>query len=196
FTEKEVLSPLGFAWRFYDVSAIWTERNVLMQSSYWPRRAQLEIVGFQRSKDDPNDMRIARDEPKKRPNLQVRAIEWVIAERDAAKAPQGWRAMTWADLKKHKLVDDSVLAAVAIPEDFEHWAVDSDEMDPALRNALFGENAKGVPATSGAMRANFDLPEQQQKIAARAAAAELDQWLDWKHWTVDKVALQKEISTV
>jgi hypothetical protein len=196
FTETEAVSPVGFAWRFYDVSAIWTERSVMMKNSYWPRRAQLEVVNFHRSKDDPNDMRIARDDPKKRPDLQVRAIEWVIADRDPAKAPYGWRPLTWADLKEHHLVDEKVLNAVTIPVDFEFWAVDTDELEPALRNALFGENAKAAPATSGAMRENFKLPEQQQKIAARQAASELDQWLDWQHWTVDKLALQKENTDV
>jgi hypothetical protein len=196
FVEEQALSPAGFSWRFWDVGMIWTERNVLMQSTYWPRRSQLEIGNFHPAKDDPNDMRIARDDPKKRPDLYVRAIQWVIADRDSKKAPYGWRPMTWADLAERKLVDEKLLAAVNIPKDFADWAVDADELDPALRNALFGENTKSAPATSGAMREDFAKPEQQAKISARNAVADLDQWLDWKHWTVDKLAVQKENTDV
>ena len=87
--ETEWLDPYRFCWKFYDVAAIWTDGNVLMQNSYWPRHAFLEIGRFQPSKENANEMRVARDDV--RPDLQVRAYEWVIADRDRVKAHAGSR---------------------------------------------------------------------------------------------------------
>ena len=38
---------------------IWVERNVLLQNSYWPRRAYLELARFQsKPGGNPNEMRV------------------------------------------------------------------------------------------------------------------------------------------
>ncbi len=74
--------------RFNETAAIWFERNILLQNTIWPRRAQLELIGF------PNkELRVGKDN--KVPPLRVRALEYVIAD---AKSPEGWRALTWNDL--------------------------------------------------------------------------------------------------
>ena len=75
-------------YRFHDVASIWVERNILLMNSYWPRRAYLEIIGFQDSEEHPGQMRVAAAE--ERPSLQVRALEWVIAD---SLADGGWRPL-------------------------------------------------------------------------------------------------------
>jgi hypothetical protein len=84
-------NPLSdFAVRFRDVAAIWTERNVLLQNTIWPRRAYLELLEFPAS----GDLRVGRDSPS--PRLRVKAVRWLIADPNA---PEGWRAARWDDLK-------------------------------------------------------------------------------------------------
>jgi hypothetical protein len=181
--ETEWLDPQRFCWKFYDVGAIWTERNVLMQNSYWPRHAYLEIGRFQPSKENPNEMRVARDDV--RPDLQVRAYEWVIADRDRDKAPHGWRALTWRDLADKKLIEPDMLACVKIPADFAYWQVDPEELEPNLVGALFDTSAQERP--SGELRKHFQLPSVQRKIQERGAHAELTDWLNWQTWKMDKL---------
>ena len=81
-------APAEFAWRFADVAAIWAERNLLLRNTPWPRRAHLELVGF-----DGRELRVGKDAPP--PKVRVRAYEWVIAD---ASARAGWRPLRWADL--------------------------------------------------------------------------------------------------
>ncbi len=184
-----MISPWGFAWRFYDVAAIWTERNIFMMSTYWPRRAHLEFARFQALKKDPNDMRVPADEEDKGV-LQVRAYEWVIADRDAKKAPHGWRSLTWKDLSEHRIVKQALLARVKIPVDFPDWKMDADELEPNLVKAVFGEDTKD--RKSGEVRAHLKQASVQRKIAERGADEAVEKWLDWNHWTVDKIKLLKD----
>jgi hypothetical protein len=81
--------PGNFIVRFGNVTGIWFERNVLLTGTIWPRRAQLEVLGFPES----GDLRVGRDAAA--PTLRVRALKWVVAD---ARAPQGWRSMHWSDL--------------------------------------------------------------------------------------------------
>jgi hypothetical protein len=90
---------VDFGYRFTDVSAIWAERNLLLQNTLWPRRAYLEILDFPES----GELRIGRDAPS--PRIRVRALKWVIADR---RAPDGWRALTWADLNSDLLMGRAV----------------------------------------------------------------------------------------
>jgi hypothetical protein len=98
-------NPLtDFLVRFRDVSAIWFERNVLLWNTIWPRNVYLELVDFPAS----GDLRVGRDNPAVR--LKVRSIKWLIADRNA---PEGWRAMTWADVTPDLL--GGPLPAIAQP---------------------------------------------------------------------------------
>ncbi len=203
---KEPMNPYVFSWKFYDTASIWTERNVLMMKTYWPRRAHLEIGRFQPSALDPNDMRVPMPSDE-RPALTVRAYEWVIADRDEKKAPYGWRPLTWHDLADHHLVDAQVVEQVRIPGNFKHWQVDPEELEPNLTAALFGTDTH--VRTSSETRAYLDelhaakhqandlsLPwERRRAIKAAnepANQAQLAKWLDWTEWTVDKLKQQKD----
>jgi hypothetical protein len=85
-------NPLqDFAVRFRDVSAIWTERNILLQNTIWPRKAYLQLLDFPAS----GDLRVGRDSPS--PRLRVRAVRWLIAD---SQADEGWRAATWQDIER------------------------------------------------------------------------------------------------
>lgn len=80
-----------FSGRFNEVAVIWFERNVLLHDAFWPRRAYLELLDF------PGDeKRIGRDASS--PAVRVRALKWVVADRDRVKAPEGWRALQWDEV--------------------------------------------------------------------------------------------------
>ncbi|MCZ2343687.1 MAG: hypothetical protein LC104_18115 [Bacteroidales bacterium] len=81
-------SPGTFAWQFGDVVTIWGERNLLLLNTPWPRHAHLELVGF-----DGEELRIGKDAPA--PTIRVRAVEWVIADRETR---EGWRPLRYSDL--------------------------------------------------------------------------------------------------
>jgi hypothetical protein len=87
---RRTTNVADFGYRFADISGIWFERNILMHDVLWPRRSMLEIVEF----PETGEMRIGRDAPS--PRIRARALKWVVADADA---PEGWRSMTWADLK-------------------------------------------------------------------------------------------------
>jgi hypothetical protein len=75
--------------RFRETAVTWLRRDVLLQNVIWPRKAYLEVLDFPES----GDLRVGRDAPS--PRLRIKARRWVFAD---AAAPEGWRAMTWADL--------------------------------------------------------------------------------------------------
>jgi hypothetical protein len=132
------LTPYSFAWKFGDVAAIWTERNILMDNTYWPRRAYLVIEGFEPSANNPNEMRVARDDA--RPDLQARALQWVLADR---LAPNGWRALYWRDLPG--LLDAGLVGDVAFPKELAQMRLGTlDDIavqmqDESVRIALRGD---------------------------------------------------------
>jgi hypothetical protein len=88
-----------------DVSTIWVERNILLRNTIWPRRAHLEIVDY------PEDLRIPRDSSP--PALRVRAWKYIVADE---KAPEGWRLLTWDDLKNR-----SDLGGDDVPDVPAYW---------------------------------------------------------------------------
>src|SRR5262249_45637281 len=111
---------MKFLYRFRDVASIWTERNLLLKDSYWPRQAYLEVIRFKGSKNDPKEMRIPDGSS---PELWVRSARWVVAD---ATAPEGWRPMRWNELEKylgHKVT-------VPLPKDWDGWVVDLDDLNP------------------------------------------------------------------
>ncbi len=105
----------------HEVSAIWFERNILLQDTIWPRRAYLELIDFPAS----GEIRLGRGATP--PTLRARALKYVIAgapSREAQdryraaleargesaehveellkafrkKPAEGWRGLAWADL--------------------------------------------------------------------------------------------------
>ncbi|MDB5312304.1 MAG: hypothetical protein JWO38_6506 [Gemmataceae bacterium] len=91
--------PYRFGWRFAHVTGVFLERNVLLQSTPWPRRAHLELVGL------PDDeIRVDKGAPDR--VIRAKAYRWVVADRTV---PMGWRPMTWADVTEG-LVDGPVPA--------------------------------------------------------------------------------------
>ena len=72
---------------FNEVATIWTERNVLLRNTIWPRRAYLEIlpfegaVGLEGGSADPTELRIPQGTQP--PPLRVRAWKYIIADGDS-----------------------------------------------------------------------------------------------------------------
>lgn len=129
-----------------DVCGIFTERNVLFTPTPWPRRAHLEVTDFD---DDghPNELRIGKGSATP-PKVSARAIKWVVAD-DPWKNPDGWRAMTVADLKTYSIAPPaSVESDAARIDDWERTFGPSDD-DPTL---LALTVAADMPANSRNLR--------------------------------------------
>jgi hypothetical protein len=92
---------------FHEVATIWFERNVLLRDTIWPRRAYLVVL-----EPDTDNLRLGRD--KQSPSIRVRALKYVVAD---PKTSEGWRALTWKDLKdkKHLIGGEPAVA----PEDWK-----------------------------------------------------------------------------
>src|SRR5438128_534535 len=168
-------SPVAFLGNFDDTAAIWTERNVLLMDSYWPRRAYLEIVRFPDTPSHPGEMKVGRDE--QRPELLVRAVQWVIADR---KADDGWRALRWSDLPDYLPTD--LLDQVAIPADYPGWLVDLDDLDPAVASNALPADWQGK--TTGAVRQQMQTEKMQTALHNASAEKAMEELLDWRSWTV------------
>jgi hypothetical protein len=180
-------SPLRFLAGFSDTAAIWTERNLLLMDSFWPRSAHLEMIRYQDTPSHPGEMRVGRDE--QRPDLLVRAVQWVIADRAAA---DGWRALQWTDLPA--LLPNDLLDRVAIPQDFGHWVVDLDDLDPDVPANVVPVAWHGK--TSGEVRQAMQQPAVRATLQQFQAEAAVEKLLDWRVWTVDKIVLQEQKAEV
>lgn len=176
-------SPMAFLGNFTDTSAIWTERNVFLMDSYWPRRAYLEIVRFQDTPSHPGEMRVGRDE--QRPELLVRAVQWVVADRQA---PDGWRALRWSDLSNYLPKD--LLDKVAIPAEFPGWLVDLDDLDAEVASNVLPADWQGK--TTGVVRQQMQTEKMQALLHNSIPKQAVDALLDWHSWSVDKIKLQEE----
>jgi hypothetical protein len=179
-------SPADYFYRFNDVGGIWVERNVLLMDSYWPRRAYLEVIRFQDTPDHPNEMRVGRDE--QRPDIQVRAVQWVIADRGAR---DGWRPLLWKDLRG--LLDASELQ-VSIPADWQGWVIDLDDLDARIPTGVLPVDWQG--RTAGDIDKETRKEHVRRAIAAASATEAVTELLTWRDWTVDKLQLQLERNSV
>jgi hypothetical protein len=104
---------------FNEVATIWTERNVLLRNTIWPRRAYLEILPFEGKVGleggnslDPTELRIPQGTQP--PTLRVRAWKYIISDSHSA---EGWRLLTWDDLAKNT----SFLGGLDLPALPEGW---------------------------------------------------------------------------
>lgn len=176
-------SPVPFFWNFNDAAAIWTERNILLMNSYWPRHAYLEIVRFQDTPTHPGEMRVGREE--QRPDVQIRAVQWVVADR---RSPDGWRALRWHDLPR--FVDKTLLDQVAIPESWGHWLVDLDDLDPAIPSGMLPLTWHGKSV--GEVRQELANPALEATLKKANAAQAVGTLLAWQSWTLDKIQLQEK----
>jgi hypothetical protein len=84
--------------QFHDVAGTWFDRNNLLQNEPWPRRAHLEVLGFEKG-----EIRIS-NETVEQP-VHVRAIKWGWAD---DKAVGGYRAATGADLSHKAALGDNL----------------------------------------------------------------------------------------
>jgi hypothetical protein len=183
------VSPTDTLIRSYHTAAIWSERNLLLMNSYWPRQAYLELVRFQDTPEHPGEMRIGRDD--QRPDLQARAYQWVVAD-DAAKASGGWRPLKWADLPA--LLGPELPASVKISPLWGGWVIDLEDLDKNIPNGVLPSRWQGQ--TSGAIRQELTKPEVQARLGRAGAHQAVDNLLDWTTWTVDKIAIQHKNGTV
>jgi hypothetical protein len=151
-----------FVWKFNDVAVIWFERNILLEDTIWPRKAHLELLDF-----PGEEIRVGRDSPA--PTLRVRAIKWVIADKDREKAPEGWRALRWADLTEDLL--GAPVPQESLPDEWRDWTVDQIELQmerPEVRRVL-GDGPEGKPL--------LDLENVLSRLHERAAASSMSRRL-------------------
>jgi hypothetical protein len=179
--------PGDFVIRFHHTASIWTERNILLMNTYWPRQAHLELVRFQQSPRHPGEMRVGRDE--QRPDLHVRSFQWLIAD---DKARGGWRPARWQDLDQ--LVGQDMVARVNIPSEWQGWRIDLDDLDEKVPGNVLPSGWQGM--TSGFIRGELQKPELRESIRRAGAAIAVEAMLDWHTWTVDKIMVQERIGDV
>jgi hypothetical protein len=148
-----------FVQRFNDVAVIWFERNILLIDTIWPRRSHLELVGFPPS----GDLRIGRDAPP--PTLRVKALVWVIADNDRKRAPEGWRALHWADLKP------DLLAAAPVPRDlpagWDGQSLDWIELQldkPEVVNSLPADHVLGLRELFRRLEETAGQPKMSRRL--------------------------------
>jgi len=110
----------GFA-AFHQAAGLALERNVLLQNTIWPRRAFLEVLDW----PEKGEKRIGKDDSA--PAIKVRAYKWVVAD---SKASEGWRALTWHDLERHRHYLGEAVPAVNFRErneqDQKDWGLPRD----------------------------------------------------------------------
>ena len=98
-------SPLSFFWHSAHIASIWSERNLALMHTPWPRQVHLEYVNF-----PADELRVAKDAALTKPvAVRVRAAKWVVAD---PSAPVGWRPMLWSDVPI--LLGDEALKSLPI----------------------------------------------------------------------------------
>jgi len=96
-----------------DVAGIWTERNLLMQNTPWPRRAFLEIVNFD-DEGHPNELRVGKGAPIP-PKISAKVYKYVVA---APGTYDGWRPMKVLDLLAYSYSADYSLNPETTVDDY------------------------------------------------------------------------------
>ena len=179
-------APMHFFTRFNQTGAILTERNVLLDSSYWPPNTMIELIRF-----PGTALGVPRDE--ERPEVKVRYVHWAIAD-NGTEAPRGWRALRFSDLAE-------VLGAepiIDLPTDWGGWIIDMDDLDAEVPAGAVPPDWNWQLQSSGYIRK--ELTKQQVKDVLDRVAAnkgkstltrdKLYSMLNWRHWTVDKIEIQ------
>ncbi len=156
------VKPVRAGWKFFHVSTILAERNVLLLNTPWPRRALIELQG-----DAQNGLRVARDGAP--PHIKVKSYRWVIADRSR---PDGWRPLMWSDVTESLVgipIPEPSFASVNSPEgnsqhsaNASEWTVDHvDEIgrdDPSLKPVLDRLDAMADDPSYGRKLRHLDTP--------------------------------------
>jgi hypothetical protein len=144
------VSPADFVIRFGDTAGIWFERNILLHNTIWPRRAHLELVHF----PENGELKVGRNASP--PALRVRALKWVVAD---ARAPEGWRAMTWADLRPE--YTGTEIAPDMMPANWRSWTMDrlESQLDrPEVQATLTADTVINLRSLFAQMEEKAALP--------------------------------------
>lgn len=122
-----------FGWRFFHVSQILAERNLLLKTTPWPRRAYFEFVDF------PSEGELHLDRETPTWTCRVQAYQWVVPDRTRF---DGWRPMTWGDLSYailrseppklpielfHQMASENPTLASKLPSELLRWRDDPHE---------------------------------------------------------------------
>jgi hypothetical protein len=147
-------------YKFADVAGIWAERNLLVWNTPWPRRAHLVIEEFD---DDghPGEIRVGKGAAIP-PKVTARAYRWVVADRGS---PDGWRPLTFADLRPHCQLVPPTLTGVS-PADMPGKTLDEIEQthadDPAVQKLFADLDAKADDPRNGRTVRKLVVPAELQ----------------------------------
>ncbi|HEX3314204.1 MAG TPA: hypothetical protein VHR72_04890, partial [Gemmataceae bacterium] len=174
----DMVSPFHALYGFRDVATIWMERNALLKSSYWPRNSHLEVVRFQDTDKHIDEMRVGRNE--QRPDLVVRAVEWVVPDKTGV---TGWRGLQMTDLRN--FVPTEMVTSIDIPDHWGGWIVDLDDLPKSVPTGA-------VPLTlQGKTVAELDEElKDKDRLKKEKILVAVENLGNWKMWTFDKVLLQ------
>jgi hypothetical protein len=172
------MGPVRYAWNFYHTAAIFTERNLLMGSSYYPRDAHLEVVRFQ-DHGHKGEMKIPAEE--NRPDLVIRAVEWAIADPESM---GGWRSIKIAEAAPLVPGFESALAELPFSPTFPYWIFDGDDVDESIPSGVVPDIWTGKTHEEVST-----LLESEQKLTPDIKKS-LRETMNYQNWTVDKLFVQ------
>ena len=174
------VSPFHALYGFRDVATVWMERNALLKSTYWPRNSHLEIIRFQDTDLHPDEMRVGRNE--QRPDLIVRAVEWVVPDK---KGVTGWRGLLMTDVQLYFVPAELLNESLPIPEHWGGWIVDLDDLPKHVPTGLVPQSLQGKTI------AELDDEIKNQDSVKKSGHLETVENLgNWQTWTFDKLLLQ------
>jgi hypothetical protein len=174
---------------FHQTGAILLKRDLLvLHRVYWPTRAYVEVVRFQDSPQHPGQMFVGRDE--QRPDVQARAFRWVKYD---ASVPDSIRPLRFADLEKGAVDQD--LLVIPLSEDWEHWIMDINDLDASVPAYLIPVKWQGKTARE-VRKQLADHPDTAKALRQAGAWEAVQDWLNWKTWTLDRIYLQWNNSKV
>jgi hypothetical protein len=173
----DTVSPFHALYGFRDLAGVWMERNALLKSTYWPRYSHLEVVRFQDTDAHPDEMRVGRNEA--RPDLIVRAVEWVVPDKNGV---TGWRGLQITDLHNFLGLEERSLP---IPEHWGGWIVDVDDLPKQVPTGLVPQHLQGKTVAE-----LDDEVKDQDAMKKSGHQGEIENLGDWQTWTFDKLLLQ------
>ncbi len=135
-------------WKFYHVSTILAERDVLLKDTPWPRRALLSLENI-----PERGVRTARDGAP--PRLKVKAHRWVYADRTV---PDGWRPLLWSD------VTESLVGMPVPAVPFQQMSLPEEPTTRSGLGAIAGPIAMATTTTFPDLNPNLPLAPQDWTV--------------------------------
>jgi hypothetical protein len=145
-------------------AALWGERNILLEESYWPRQTMVELPEYRDT--DTRAVPFGGEQ-----SVRIIAYKWVIADRSTR---DGWRRLAWDDLfaagRPWELATPVLPEAyyAALPEAWKNIPLDTVEV--RLRGATLGTSTPSPDAVTWLNELGAAVLDHLAKAARQARA--------------------------